>query len=193
MIGIIVEGDGEQEALFEITKKINSKNQNQILKPVYVNVDPKGSPEQIALFCKSRIERFENHKVKKIIVLLDRENLDLCIPERAKQLTISLSKITTSAEICVVIKNKKFENWLIADHKVFESKRKRYKVTKSFINKIDKGKADNVSDAEKLINEIVLDKEYHKRHDAIDICKSSNLQTMEKNSRSFKKFLKEVS
>ncbi|MCH8961998.1 MAG: DUF4276 family protein, partial [Bacteroidetes bacterium] len=95
-------------------------------------------------------------------------------------------------DVTVVVKNHSFENWLIADVKALRSLRGRFKVTRSFEKKVIPNKADHVADAEGLLNTIAVKRPYHKRRDAVHVTAVQEALEMARNSRSFRRFLRDV-
>ena len=126
-IGIVVDGDAESQALKGLTQRLEIKGA-QLLNPVYANMQPKSAPGQIAQSAKSRIDILLTRGADLIVVLIDREDRKECPPEFASQLKRAFAKLGYD-DIRVVIKNRTFENWLIADVKALKKMSARFKVT----------------------------------------------------------------
>ena len=90
----------------------------------------------------------------------------------------------------VVVKNRKFENWLIADPGAFKKLRGRYEITSAFEGAVSPNKADGGTDATGLIKSISKDRSYDKLKDAVAIVSVADPGTMACNSRSFRRFLR---
>jgi len=189
-IGIIVDGDAESQALKLLTRRVEIKD-TQLLDPLYANMQPKDAPGQIARAAKRQIDILIAKGADKIIVLIDREDNRKCADEIAGEIETAFDRLGC-ANTTVVIKNRKFENWLIADVGVFRKLKARYKVTKSFETAVVPNKADSVADAEALLNQIVVKVVYHKRRDAAQITGLQKVAEIGKNSRSFRRFLRVV-
>ena len=187
-IGIITEGQSEQRALSEIVKKIGIKD---VLTPVFAPIDPKTGPNRMVKVAESRLNYFYNRNVSKVIIVIDLENIQQCLIERAKSIEEAFHR-KGHPKVCVVIKNKQFENWLISDHKGI-SKLKNFKPSQKFIKQTGNGNADNVAKPTELLTSIKTNKKsYAKGDDDINIAKMIDPKNMVKNSRSFRKFLKEL-
>lgn len=187
-IGIIVDGDAEMEALKLLTERLAIEG-IQILTPIYANMQPRASVGQIVRAAVDKLGILKNRQAARVIVLIDRENRTECTGDWAKQLEEAFQKLGHS-QVCVVVKNRKFENWLISDVNVFKALSKRYKITVSFKKAIIANKADSVDDAEKLLNSIIIKNAYHKRRDAQKITSAQDIIIMAENSRSFRRFLR---
>ncbi|MBA3731439.1 MAG: DUF4276 family protein [Gammaproteobacteria bacterium] len=94
----------------------------------------------------------------------------------------------TNVPVRVVVKHCCFENWLISDPRALMGA--RFKVTKAFESAVAPNKADNVTDATRLLNSIARGKDYHKRADAVAIANKLNPDAMARNSRSFRRLLR---
>ncbi len=187
-IGIIVDGAAESQALKLLTRRIHI-SKVEILDPIYANVQPKSTPRQIARSAKSRIGILTARRVDKIVLLIDREDRKECPTQFARDIEAAFSSLGHN-NIKVTVKNRRFENWLIADVDVFKRMKARYNTTVSFENAVVPNKADSVLNAEALINKICKGGDYHKRKDAAQITQSQNISAIARNSRSFRKFLR---
>lgn len=189
-IGIVVDGDAESQALKLLTQRISIPG-TQLLDPIYANMQPRSTPGQIARSAKPKIDVLTARGVDKIVVLIDKEDRQECPSQFANDIEAAFGAIGCF-NIQVAVKNRKFENWLVADVDVFDQLRSRYRVTKTFRKAISPNKADSVPDAESLLNKIVLSGEYHKRRDAAQITGLQEADKMAQNSRSFRRFLRLV-
>ncbi len=189
-IGIVVDGDAESQALRLLTERIDIEDV-QLLAPAYANMQPKSAPGQIAQSAKSRIDIFLARKADKIVVLIDREDREECPPEFARQLEQAFKRLGYD-DIPVVIKNRTFENWLIADIDALKELSGLFSVTRSFERTVSPNKADTVGDAEALLKKIAVKRRFHKRRDANAITAVQEALEMARNSRSFRRFLRVV-
>lgn len=161
----------------------------QILDPLYANIQPKSAPGQIAKSVKPKLDILTARQVSKIVVLIDREDQLECPSELAQGIENAFRKLGHS-NVHVAIKNRRFENWLISDTKVFKKLSARYKTTAAFTDNVIPNKADSVENATGLLNKICVGTEYHKRRDAAQITKHQDISEVSKNSRSFRRFLR---
>lgn len=183
-IGIIVEGQEESQSLAHITTKITIEGVT-IRKPLYAPIQPKATPGQIAKAIESRLKILGT--VDRILILIDLEDLDVCPGERAQVLEDAVRRMGYD-NMHVVIKHRKFENWLIADCTAL-GQLTNFSLTKSFVHQVT-GKADNVPDAVELLSSIKKDRRsFHKTHDGTAIAKKVRPETIALHSRSFRRFL----
>lgn len=186
-IGVIVDGAAESQALKLITQKIYIPDA-QILNPLYADIQPRSAPGQIARSVKSKLDILIARQVDQVVVLIDREDRSECPTRLAQDIEGAFRKLGHK-NVSVIIKNRKFENWLIADVEVFRNKA-RYKVTNKFIKAVVPNKADSVDNAEALLNQICIGTEYHKRRDAAQITDLQDVSSIGNHSRSFRRFLR---
>lgn len=188
-VGVLVDGDAESQALRNLTRRITIPGV-QVTDPIYAPMQPTATPERIVADAKERLETLMAvRRVDKILVLIDHEHRTECPGDRAE----ALCKYFHAAGyplVSVVVKNRKLENWLVSDTSVFRRARGRYKLTTSFVNSVEPNKADNVVDAEALLNSIVIGCAYHKRKDAAQITALQNPATVALHSRSFRRLLR---
>lgn len=189
---ILVEGEEEVNAMNEIVKNAGFKFKVDILK-----VHPKENPKKIVIYAKKKIEIILQNNFKKIVILLDLEDRE-CAVEEARKLEKAFIEMSIMKEIYkkynfhpeenlkVVIKVRKFENWLIADSKSL-SNLKGFTITRSFENKAKY--ADNQEDAESLLKSIGT---YRKGKEDLAIAKKADPLKIAQHSRSFRRFLREL-
>lgn len=182
-----MEGHSEFYSLGIILNSLRGAYGHTILKPLYAPIQPKASYDVIARACKSRIGILESKNVDRIIVLLDREDREACPAEMAGALVFALKKLT-SIEVLVVIKNRCYENWLIADLKALRDQPKRYKVSKNSEKSVVPNKADNV-EALKLLKSMCIN-QYDKVEDSKKIAKHATASRIASNSRSFRRLMR---
>lgn len=186
-IGIIVEGTAERQALEEIVAKINISGVS-IINPLFASIEPKETPKQIAKAAESRIKILQSKQVDKIIMLIDLENLDTCPGDRASEIKNVFCNMAYNVD--VIVKNKCFENWLIADIDALEQL-KNFKGAKNLKNKVN-NKSDSLSALAELknIKKINVKESYHKANDGFAISQKLDPLRIAKNSRSFRRFLR---
>ncbi len=205
-IGVITEGLAEQQALAFITEKITKANPRvQVLRPRFAPCHPTASARQIAGAIRSKIEDLlKKDKVETVIVLLDFENPEnkqrgdhpdgearLC-PVKWRERLETVFHQAGFPQVSVVLKNRKFENWLIADVEAFKKMPKRFNLSKSFESQVVPNRADTVNDAESLINTIVRGDKYSKNKDAQKLANEQDINRAACNSRSYRRFLRAV-
>ncbi|WP_186031702.1 DUF4276 family protein [Burkholderia gladioli] len=191
IIGVIVEGAGEIDAIEQILIKI--KSDFDIRKtPLRADLQPKANPRVIARSARSQVMLWKKRGVDCIVILIDREDHD-CPVEFAKDLRIAFDDMYSGMEVefRIVIKDKKIENWLVADTEALKKIPGRFEVSQKFERTV-LGRADGIGDAAALINTATGKKRYHKGEDPALICRHQDPLRASKNSRSYRKFLREL-
>lgn len=190
-LGLVVDGQAEALALKEITDRISISGQ-RILTPVYADMQPRATATQIAKSAKSKIDLLRARGADAVLVLIDMENNSGCPGSFAADLRSGFLK--HGVQVVVVVKVRSFENWLIADPTAFAQMPARFNLSRRFERAVAPNKADmhNPKAAIELINSIANGSRYHKRKDAVAISKKLDVDVAGKNSRSFRKLLRQV-
>jgi hypothetical protein len=185
-VGVIVDGDSEYKALPQLFRRIPDIN-CQVIGTLLAPIPPTATPGVIARSCKSGIEILTRKQANDIVVLIDREDDMDCPGERA--LAIG-SRLTVPANIrgYVVLKDRMFENWLVADLNALKAFPARYKITPAVERKVVQGKADSV-DALRFMKD-VTNPSYAKTRDSKKILEAADPMSMAENSRSFRRLLR---
>lgn len=188
-VGIIVDGQSEVSALPKLKPQLEQASGNTIIGPIRAQIHPKASVVVIARVAVESIAILRAQRgAEKIVVLIDREDRQACPGDFAKRV---LERILPSVAIPVdiVIKDRKFENWLVADVDAMLDMSARFSLSRGAVNSIRPNKADN-TDAEALIRAAAIRGSYHKVKDAGRILGQADVSNMATNSRSFRKFLR---
>jgi hypothetical protein len=90
-----------------------------------------------------------------------------------------------------VVKNRTFENWVIADVEAVRGVRGRFTVSGGMRSAVEGGTADNV-DALSLLKRAAQGDAYEKVHDAQPILEGADVRRIASNSRSFRRFLRVI-
>lgn len=196
-IAVLVDGESEQ-ALGYLNQALAKETGNTFIKPVVMGVNGMSRPERIAAACLNRVQIIESRvgNLDKILVLLDREANSMCpgllheIVENA--INLKMERLG-GRDVSVVIKNVKFENWLIADVRALRGLVGRFQLSKGQLQAIAPNRADTVADAEALLKAAAKRPGYHKTRDAAEIMKRADAMRIAANSRSFRRYLRCVS
>jgi hypothetical protein len=184
--GIISDGSAEAQALKYLVAKMKCGNFTP-LKPVYADMQPCAPIPQIVRAAQSRIALLNQRGAERNLVVLDREGSAACPGEFASRLRDEFVR-KGMPNVSVVMKDRAFENWLIADMpSLVRGSHRRINVSDRIIQRISLSGADNVN-ALAILNGCVKDG-YNKRRDAIEICRTVDPEVLARNSRSFRKFL----
>lgn len=186
--GIISDGSAEAVALEHLVVKMKCGGFTP-LRPVYADMQPYAPPAQIVKAAESRIKMLSQRGAQRHIVLLDREENKECPGEFSTKLSLEFTNKGYS-NVSVVLKDRAFENWLVADlEAVAKSYGKRGSFADRIIDRVRHSGADRVN-AIAILNGGIAEG-YSKRSDAITICKAVSPEVVAKYSRSFRKFMKE--
>lgn len=185
--GIISDGSAEAVALEHLLAKMKG-NTFIPLKPVYADMQPYAPLSQIVKAAESRITILNSRGAERNIVILDREDNRECPGEFSAKLSLEFQK-KGYPNVKVVLKDRAFENWLVAD---LEAVARVYGRRGNFGRVIDRVKASGAD----RVNAIAIlrngmENGYDKRADAIAICKAVSPDVVARYSRSFRKFMKE--
>jgi hypothetical protein len=123
------------------------------------------------------------------VVILDLENQQECAGTRAKALESKLQDTCSPCNVSVVIKVRKFENWLIAAPSSLEEQPQRFPEARIVRAASCPNKSDHVVDAEELLKRATARRDYDKRRDSLRIMERADVDELARNSRSFRRFL----
>ncbi|HEY0735331.1 MAG TPA: DUF4276 family protein [Herpetosiphonaceae bacterium] len=188
-IGFIVDGEAEYRSLPPLLRQIERESQHVLLNPLLAKLQPLAHVSRIVAAVAPAIKILRGKQAQKVIILIDRENREVCSGAWAAEITNALAAKYGSVAFGVVIKNSCFENWLVADTRVFTKLPKRFSLSDTAIRKIQPNKADRI-DAQKLIKEAARGNAYHKVTDAMRIMAEAEIMSIAANSRSFRRFLR---
>jgi hypothetical protein len=188
-IGIIVEGNGEVPAFKHLIPKLSCTS--EILgQPVRADMQPKGTPAQVATSAKAAVAYFKGRQVDVVLVLIDKEDHPSA-PGLAATLRAAFDARYPGVAFEVVVKNSCIENWLVADLDALRAQPKRFRVTNAEVRKIMPNKADSI-DAQNLLNKMAIKFEYDKGADPARIAANQDPRRAAAHSRSFRRFLRVV-
>jgi len=120
--------------------------------------------------------------------LIDREQQEACPGQIATLLEQEFGRKGTNLAVRVALKDRTFENWLIADLGALQSQPARFAVTAAISRCVEPDKADRC-DAEKIIKKAAANGQYDKITDAERISTKLDIESAARNSRSFRHFL----
>lgn len=186
-IGIVTEGDSEVIALPELYKQLKGRTGHVFLKPLRATVDPLAPVAVVAKGLAERVRLSFAKGASRVIVVLDREQAEVAPGARASEIEIALRKAQVGS-IFVVMKDRTFENWLIASPEAFASQPARFP-QHAVVAAIKEGRADGVTHATTLIDKACGKSDYDKVSDSKKILSKSLVDSMARNSRSFRRFL----
>lgn len=191
-VGVVSDGSAEIESLRILLRKLKSDYTIIESAAAYAQMQPKSTPKQIAKAAASKVDILHNlKKIDKVIVIIDREDLEICPGEFSEKIRKALHS-QVKPEVSVVVKDKKFENWLLASPDTISKNSKRFQDIHKYKNKIAPNRADNIIDSENLLKKTAKDNQYNKGVCPNEILEAACPDEMGANSRSFRKFLQEA-
>jgi len=186
-IGLVVDGQAELYALPHLTKRLGI--QHTILAPLKADIQPISTPLQIARAVKTPIKiLFHARRVDRVVILLDHETRTECPGVWCSTLTEAVRGHCEQEAVTVVVKNRTFENWLIADLDAIRALVGRFTVSKAVARSIS-GNADSANGI-RVLKECAHDTPYQKVGDSIKILSRARPDEIARQSRSFRKFLR---
>ncbi|MBM0224811.1 DUF4276 family protein [Micromonospora sp. ATA51] len=187
---VITEGVGEYRGLPKLSSQIQASCRNT-LKVLKTNVPSDVPVSKVVRQSISNILLAFAENADLVVLLLDREGQDSCcgmVAESIRQELVLSVGNRYSDKIHVVLKDRKFENWLVADLDALKAQPARFKVTPAVVKKVAPNKADAI-DAERLLKSIIIGGHYEKVADSSRICERLTVEQAAANSRSFRHFL----
>jgi hypothetical protein len=190
-IGMLVDGQAEFRAMPLLIPRIDSPH--TLLSPLYADIQPNAPISQVVGAVRCKLPILAAHRADALVVLVDREQRPDCPGELAAAVEQELLECCTQAgvgTVGVVIKNRMFENWLVADTRALGQMRKRFAFPDRAFDQI-RGRADSV-DAADLLKRHAAKRAYDKISDAMKVLHTSEPLRMAENSRSFRRFLRRL-
>lgn len=182
-VGLVVDGDSELLALPILLPRI--RGTHRVIKTVKADIQPYSSPQNIARKVQRQLPILKELGVQIVVIVLDREKNPQCCGQWSSAIrdaVISLAGGSNFSEFRIVLKNRTFENWLIADQASLLSQKSRFRWRRL------SGEVDELN-ARDLLNRAAIGAAYHKIRDSIRIVKLAEPAQIGSQSRSFRKFL----
>lgn len=187
-VGLVVDGVSEYRSIGFVCEKVRPDCPEPFLRPVMASVNPMAPAPAIARALKDRIQDLQARGASLIVVLLDRESRQECPGELAQAIQHGIATYS-DANVCVVLKDRMYENWLVADIVALQRQPSRFRISASRRDQIAPNKADSV-DALAIIKAACLVSSYDKVLDSQRIMKLADPSAIAKHSRSFRRFLR---
>lgn len=190
-IGLLVDGQAEFQALPYLLDRISTPH--TLLRPLYCDIQPFATPEQIALASSKRFPLLIRKHVDLIVILVDKESRPECTGELAasiqREARHRLSESAPDVRINVVLKVTKFENWLVAAPSALRRLPGLFGRVESIARQVANGRADAVAAIE-LLKGCSHQRHFDKTSGAVAICRHLEPINAARSSRSFAKLLR---
>ena len=194
LFGVVVDGQAEYHSLPHIYRKLSGIC-TVIDPPLYCDIQPSAPPKQNALKIVEKAKLLVAKGAQHILVMYDKEQQHFCprivADELAQEVTNRLTSLGIKSLVSVVLKVRKYENWLIADCNALQQSGRFNRVGK-IRQQVYRNKADSVVDAAVLLGKHSISGSYDKKRDSIAITQKMNPMAVALNSRSFRRFLRIV-
>lgn len=190
VFGILVDGQSEFEGLPFLMTRLRAAG--RILKPLRCDMQPYAPLPQIAYAVQRRIPILLAKGAETVVVLLDKEDRSECTGSLATNLEHEIRTRlanTPGVLVHVVLKVRKFENWLIADPEPYRRHAGLFQHPERIENAVVPNKADNV-DALSLITACTKSGQFNKVTVAKQICTGQDPEVAARNSRSYRRLLR---
>lgn len=188
-VGFVVDGESEFRSLPRLFDQLRSSTGAQFERPLLAKIQPLAPVPVIARACESRIAILEQRGVDISVILFDRETRPECCGELAVAVHRLLSKFA-SCNIAVVVKNRCFENWLVADIDALRAQPGRFRVSRAVVRAVSRNNADQTPAVDLLKR--CAKGDYDKVRDSYRILEQAEISRIAMNSRSFRRFLRVV-
>jgi hypothetical protein len=184
-IGIVVDGLSEFRSLGHLYEDLQALTGNQFLTPLHADIQPQAPVGTIAKQCSASIKQLFGRNADRVIVLFDREARSECPGALAREVE---EKVGLD-EVRVVVKDRAFENWVIADIAALRRQPKRFTISQATSKAVQPDKADRV-DALTLLKRAAVKDAYDKVEDSKRVFAVADVSNIGANSRSFRRFLR---
>ena len=141
------------------------------------------------------LRNFYNSRIDLVVVLIDREKLPDCPGDIAQGLVQEVNRLAREERlnlaVAVVVKDRSYENWLLADLNALRQLPARFRVTRRMRQSIEPDKADHLANPLTVLKDAILNRqEYNKRQDAKAIAEKLVPENAARHSRSFRRLLR---
>jgi hypothetical protein len=191
-VGLLVDGDSEQ-ALVHLYQPLAKLTGNTFIRPAVIAVNGTAPPGRVAAECLKVIRIVETrYEVQEVVILIDREDNPKCPGDLSSDIEKEVKgrlKGLSNCKVKVIIKNRMFENWLVADGDALAAQPGRFKWTQARRRRAEPNKADSIDDPKALLESATIGASYEKVKDSDRILRKADSLRIAANSRSFRKFL----
>ncbi|GAA2007740.1 DUF4276 family protein [Microbacterium ulmi] len=193
-IAIITEGESEWGALPTLYQQLRDATGASFLHPILLKVQPDGPPAKIARECKTAFKLLAEKRVTLVVVVLDREERSEPAGELARQIEDAIRDACHfSFDLAVVMKDRAFENWVVADLDALRAQPSRFNVTAAVERAVSPDRADRIAALDQLKRALRgSNVTYDKRQDSKRTFEKADVLRIAANSRSFRHFLHTV-
>ncbi len=187
-IGLIVDGESELKSLPFVVGAMKLGARTCVWKPILAKMTPLAPLPVLVRGLIPSVRQLEGRAADRIVVLVDRESRTECSCKIASELNCRLRAIT-DVDTAVVVKDRMYENWLVADCEALAGQPRRFNLTGADRNRIVPDRADSV-DGLAIIKRACVGASYNKVQDSQRIMQRADPLRAAFNSRSFRRLLR---
>jgi hypothetical protein len=188
-IGVVVDGLAEYASLGLLWPKLTPVTGHTYLRVLKADIQPLAPFPVIARACRDALRQLAGRGVDRILVVFDREDRGECPPAIATAVQRALRE-HSACPVTVVVKDRQYENWLVADLEACARHPVRYRVAPRHRRATEPDRADIIN-ATAVLKSIV-NGDYDKIEDAKNLLVEMDPLRAAANSRSFRKLLREL-
>ena len=194
-VGFLVDGEAEFRSLPILLQKITSLRGSLCGRPLRIPVNGGVPPGQIAIAARRQFPVLVQKGATSVVLVIDRELVESCAGALAAEIRSHILRIGLPAafqEMHVVVKDRMYENWLVADFQAVRNMPRRFELKREDERLVAPNKADRV-DALALLKLAARNCHgYDKVDDAVQIARHAEPIRIAQNSRSFRRLLRVV-
>lgn len=184
-VALVTEGMGEYRFLPLLFPQIEAKSPHRLIRPLHVAVPPDAPVVTIVQRCKPLLLLAAANGADLVLVLLDREQRQECPGQIASTLEAALLRASRNIRVKVALKDRTFENWLVADLSALSKQPAKYKVSNGIRKRIEPDKADRCH-ALATLKDAAINRRYDKIEDGKKLCSHLDVSKAAKHSRSLR-------
>jgi hypothetical protein len=185
-IGLVVDGRAEFASLGALYPELKRLTGHEFIGVRKADLQPFAPIGTIAKQCEATLRELFARRADRVVVLLDRETRNECPGALAAAVR---QRLLSHGDVLVVLKDRAYENWLLADLDALRASPARFDVSEATRKRIEPNKAD-AADGVILIKRCINDGHYEKVNDSKRILESAEVWRMAAHSRSFRRFLR---
>lgn len=188
-IATISEGQTEFACLPLLFPQVKNATGDILLNPLYAQIPPKEPVHRIVRECVKALRVASVSKPDLVLILIDREDANSSAGSIGAEIERGIKAEHSYAfAVRVVVKDRMFENWLIADVDALAAQPKRFEVTEALRRRVQPNKADRVAALE-LMKKAARNGQYDKVADGKRTAAHLDLLRAGQHSRSLRHFL----
>jgi hypothetical protein len=185
-VHLIVDGQSEFASLPALFDELHTLTGDRY-RVVAFDIQPMAHSGTILRQCTAAVKQSLARGADRVVILIDREDRPDCPGLLATEVGAKLAALSDNIEI--VIKNRAYENWVIADIDALRKLPRMFSVSKATARAVQPNKADSVA-AGRLLERARDGRHYDKVQDSRKVLAKARVENIAEHSRSFRRFLR---